>query len=214
VGFAPAQSKEYSTMNQQFKTTLTALVAVGAALASAPAQAAAPAVQSQTIVATRTSAPTCHRTLATYPVLRSGERRAAVRTLQCLLNDDDYGPLTVDGWYGPQTRSAIREVQKTFEGPTPPEHRYRIGRGMWTLLIARTLPNRTLKLGDDGRAVVVLQRALRAGGGSLMVDGDFGPQTRDAVRAFQRNNGLRATGRVNERTRFYLHGGAITSGNL
>ena len=183
------------------------VLALGLVLAGGtPAQAAPPApVQQQ-------QAATCHRTLASYPVLHKGDRRPAVKTLQCLLNDDGYGPLTVDGWYGPQTRAAIRDLESTFEGtPTRP---YRIGGGMWTLMISRTMPDRTLHVGDHGHAVVLLQRALRAGGGTLTVDGDFGPETRAAVEAFQRHNGLRATGRVNDGTRFYLHQGAVTRAPL
>jgi len=186
------------------KAAVGMIVAGSALLTAAPSQAA-PAAASSTSGG-------CHRTLAAYPVLHSGAHRPAVRTLQCLLNDDGYGPLTVDGKYGPQTRGAIRELEKGFEG-TPP-HPYRIGHGMWTLIISRTLPDRTLHLGSQGHAVVTLQRALRAGGGQLAVDGDFGPQTKAAVRAFQRHNHLKATGRVNANTRFMLKMGAVTSGTI
>lgn len=154
----------------------------------------------------------CHRTLSSYPVLHAGDRGRAVRTLQCLLNDDGYGPVTVDGWYGPETKAAILDVESTFEGVPP--HPFRIGGGMWTLLIARTMPDRLLEVGDSGHAVVLLQRALRAGKGLVAVDGDFGPQTRAAVKAFQRHNGVRATGRVNDQTRFFLTMGAVTRGGI
>jgi peptidoglycan hydrolase-like protein with peptidoglycan-binding domain len=198
-------------MHPSPKTLLAALATTVAAslltgLGTAPASAAAAPAS-----AAPAPAP-CQRTLATYPVLHRGDHRPAVRTLQCLLNDDGYGPLTVDGRYGKKTRAAILEVESTFEGvPAKP---FRIGRGMWTLLIARTLPDATLHLGDQGHEVVVLQRALRAGGGTLAVDGDFGPQTRAAVQAFQRHNHLRASGRVNPNTRFMLHQGAITRGRI
>ncbi len=158
------------------------------------------------------AAPSCHRTLAKYPVLHRGDHRPAVKTLQCLLNDDGYGPLTVDGRYGKKTRAAVLDLESTFEGT--PAKPFRIGQGMWTLLIARTLPDELLKVGDQGHAVVLLQRALRAGGGTLAVDGDFGPQTKAAVRAFQRHNSVRATGRVNAKTRFFLNQGAITRGRV
>ncbi|MFN8194227.1 MAG: peptidoglycan-binding protein [Nocardioidaceae bacterium] len=154
----------------------------------------------------------CHRTLASYPVLHAGDRGKAVRTLQCLLNDDGFGPVTVDGIYGEETKAAILDLESGFEGT--PEHPFRIGGGMWTLMIAARMPDRLLEQGDSGHAVVLLQRALRAGRGELAVDGDFGPQTKAAVKAFQRHNGVKATGKVNARTRFWLKMGAVTRGRI
>ena len=52
-----------------------------------------------------------------------------------------------------------------------------------------------------------LQLALRAWGLELAVDGDFGPQTRDAVKTFQAAQNSTATGRVDYATRYMLGGG-------
>ena len=60
--------------------------------------------------------PKCQRTLASYPILRPGDRKAAVRTLQCSLNDVGVGPVVVDGFYGPQTKAAVKEITDGFEG--------------------------------------------------------------------------------------------------
>ncbi len=95
-----------------------------------------------------------------------------------------------------------------------PPQPFRIGGGMWTLLIARTMPNRRLEVGDSGHAVVLLQRALRAGRGQLAVDGDFGPQTQAAVKAFQRHNGIARTGVITAKTRFFLTMGGVTRGRI
>lgn len=192
-------------MNRLLSSIVAAAALTLGLLAGTPAHAAQP-------VQTRTAAATCHRTLASYPVLHAGDRGRAVRTLQCLLNDDGYGPVTVDGWYGPETKAAILDVESSFEGV--PAHPFRIGGGMWTLLIARTMPNHRLAVGDSGHAVVLLQRALRAGKGTLAVDGDFGPQTEAAVKAFQHHNGVARTGVVNARTRFFLKMGAVTRGRI
>lgn len=149
----------------------------------------------------------CHRTLASYPVLEPGDRGRAVRTLQCALNDAGYGPVTVDGWYGPETRRGVRRVENTFEGDPPRPGR--VNNGFWTLLYGRQLPSRVLRIGDRGPAVKVLQRALRAAGGDLVVDGRFGEQTRSVVRAYQRHWNYRPTGRTNQETVFMLAQGGV-----
>ncbi len=60
---------------------------------------------------------------------------------------------------------------------------------------------RTLRRGDRGEDVKVLQRALkRAGYDAGTIDGIFGPRTEAAVRAFQRANGLTVDGIVGPRT--------------
>ena len=53
-----------------------------------------------------------------------------------------------------------------------------------------------LKLGSRGPAVVRVQRAL-----GIRADGDFGPKTKRAVRAFQKRHGLLADGVVGPKTR-------------
>jgi peptidoglycan hydrolase-like protein with peptidoglycan-binding domain len=152
--------------------------------------------------------PVCARTLASYPILRPGDRRAAVRTLQCSLNDVGVGPVVVDGFYGPQTKAAVKEITDTFEGTGP--HGYRINNGFWVLLFGRQLPDRNLAIGAQGPAVKVLQRALRAAGGTLAVDGNFGTQTERVVKAYQREHRVRpANGVVNDDTRFFLGMGGV-----
>ena len=149
----------------------------------------------------------CHRTLASYPILEPGDRGRAVRTLQCALDDAGYGPVEVDGWYGPETRRGVRRVENTFEGAAPEPGR--VNNGFWTLLYGRQLPSRVLRTGDHGRAVKNLQRALRAAGGDLVVDGRFGPQTRRVVRAYQRHFHYRPTGHTNQETVFMLAQGGV-----
>jgi peptidoglycan hydrolase-like protein with peptidoglycan-binding domain len=185
----------------------TVLVAV---LATLLLGLAAPAATAVAPTSQQSSAKTgsCHRTLRTYPVLVPGDRGAAVRTLQCTLNDDGYGPVVVDGWYGAQTRAAVRRVEDGFEGPAP--HPGRVNNGFWVLLFGRQLPDRNLALGQHGQAVRALQRALRASGGHLKVNGKFTKKTRRVVRAYQRSQGVHVTGVVDEDTRFFLkQGGAM-----
>ena len=151
----------------------------------------------------------CQRTLPSYPVLRPGDRKPAVRTLQCSLNDVGVGPVVVDGFYGPQTKAAVKEITDGFEGTGVP-HPYRINNGFWVLLFGRQLPDSNLAVGAHGPTVKVLQRALRAAGADLVVDGNFGTQTEKVVKAYQREMDVHpANGVVNENTRFFLGMGGV-----
>ena len=153
--------------------------------------------------------PACARTLPSYPILRPGDRSAAVRTLQCSLNDVGVGPVVVDGFYGPQTKAAVKKITDNFEGTGAP-HPYRINNGFWVLLFGRQLPDSNLAIGAHGPVVKILQRALRAAGAKIVVDGNFGAQTEKVVKAYQKEHHVRpANGVVNENTRFFLGMGGV-----
>ena len=59
-----------------------------------------------------------------------------------------------------------------------------------------TLCSTTLQEGSTGSCVVSLQQRLNQLGANLVVDGDFGPATKNAVIAFQKKQGLYADGVV------------------
>ena len=164
-----------------------------------------PVVVSLPDVASAETRPDCRRTLPAYPELDPGDRAPAVRTLQCAINDLGLGPVVVDGYYGPETKKALTPVVMGREGQPP--HPYRLSPLFWHQLYGLQLPHHALQEGDRGLDVRNLQRALRAWGLELVVDGDFGPQTTGAVRAYQQQHDLRETGRTDRSTRFYLVGG-------
>jgi peptidoglycan hydrolase-like protein with peptidoglycan-binding domain len=58
----------------------------------------------------------------------------------------------------------------------------------------------TIRFGDSGNTVRVLQRLLTANGYPVRVDGSFGALTEAAVRAFQARRGLIPDGIVGSRT--------------
>src|SRR2546423_10566764 len=62
-----------------------------------------------------------------------------------------------------------------------------------------------LKVGSKGPAIEYLQKTL---GGSIKIDGKFGPGTQKAVQAFQTSKGLKADGIVGPKTWAALGGGA------
>jgi peptidoglycan hydrolase-like protein with peptidoglycan-binding domain len=57
-----------------------------------------------------------------------------------------------------------------------------------------------LRRGSSGPKVRDVQNALRVGGFPLTLDGDFGPATDRALRAFQAKHGLTADGVVGPKT--------------
>lgn len=70
----------------------------------------------------------------------------------------------------------------------------------------------TLKSGDDGASVRLLQSKLKGYGFYTgTVDGSYGQKTADAVSAFQAANGLKADGKAGNTTLQKLFAGAVTS---
>ncbi|WP_076261252.1 peptidoglycan-binding domain-containing protein [Intrasporangium flavum] len=148
----------------------------------------------------------CTRTLDAYPQLDPGATGPAVSALQCFLNDADFGPVAVDGTYGAPTRAAVAKVEATFEGG--PSRPGRVDGGFWVSIISRSLGDGTLKPGSKGADVTTLQRALRAAGAKLAVDGAFGAETKKAVETLQAANRIGVDGIVGEETLFLLKSGA------
>ncbi len=153
----------------------------------------------------------CRRTLPAYPEIEPGTTSRAVRTLQCVLNDSQFGPVTVDGFYGPETKAAIKELTGNFECCI--EKRFLVRTWYWTILFSQSHRLRGLELGDSGIRVKTLQRALRADGATLVIDGDFGTQTRAQVRVFQEKCDIKVTGRVNGQTSFFFSQGGCNGDN-
>jgi peptidoglycan hydrolase-like protein with peptidoglycan-binding domain len=77
----------------------------------------------------------------------------------------------------------------------------------------------TLRRGDTGAAVAVLQRRLNQNGATLAVDHIYGPDTTAAVRAYQRSHGLIADGIAGTRTLaallgLHVYGRSLTEADL
>lgn len=68
-----------------------------------------------------------------------------------------------------------------------------------------TLCSTTLQEGDTGSCVTQLQQRLNALGANLVVDGDFGPATKNAVLAFQGREKISFDGVVGPQTQSYLN---------
>ncbi|WP_344932248.1 peptidoglycan-binding domain-containing protein [Actinoplanes nipponensis] len=113
-------------------------------------------------------------------MVRQGDKEHPVFTLQYLLRARGK-TVTVDGIFGPRTEAAVREWQRqksiAVDGIVGPH--------TWGTLIIE------VRKGDKGDAVRGVQEEFRYRDLSgdpakgLQVDGDFGPKTDAAVRAFQ-----------------------------
>jgi peptidoglycan hydrolase-like protein with peptidoglycan-binding domain len=143
--------------------------------------------------------------------LRLWSRGEAVKALQKAL-----GGLTVDGVFGPLTEGRVKEYQKskglTVNGVVDTK--------VWNALMGKTTTtststttdlskyvDTTLRRGDTGTAVKVLQKAI----GGLTVDGVFGPLTEGRVKEYQKSKGLTVTGVVDAKVWNALMGKTTTS---
>ena len=166
---------------------------------------------------------------STYVTLRVGDSGDPVKALQQALKKAGYYKGTADGKYGETTYEAVlafqkanglnqtgvanNATQKMLFGVTPTASPSPVP--VTNPPSYRTVTNPpvgsnyvTLRMGDSGAPVELLQRALRNGGYFKgTVDGRFGGDTYQAVIRFQANNGLKQTGNANAETQELLFGG-------
>ncbi|MFH1807224.1 MAG: peptidoglycan-binding protein [Pseudomonadota bacterium] len=146
---------------------------------------------------------------ASQPTLRQGAKGAAVKTLQQKLKNAGFNPGAVDGDFGPRTRAAVLAFQRSrgisADGVVGPQ--------TWGKLNGTSGSSGTsgststggsgpvMRQGARGEPVRKLQQRLKdLGFNPGGVDGDFGPNTRAAVVAFQRSRGISADGVVGPQT--------------
>jgi len=183
------------------RTLVSAVVTVVICCLLGPAAVASPPAAS----GTDGQQASCRRTLPAYPQIKPGTTSGAVKALQCVLNDTPFGPVTVDGFYGPETQAAIKKMTDNFECCIARPLLVRTW--YWTILFSRSHRLRGLELGGSGVRVRTLQRALRADGETVVVDGDFGTQTKAQVKVFQGKCDIEKSGRVNDQTSFFFSQG-------
>jgi len=130
--------------------------------------------------------------------LELGDRGAGAAEWQQHLNEQAGQDLVVDGWFGPNTAAATAAYERFFGFPVD-----RVAgandRSLMNYLLR--LEPRHLVEGMRGPDVTDWQRELRQLGLDLVVDGWFGPQTRDRTIDVQRFFGLPVTGGADEQTR-------------
>ena len=136
-----------------------------------------------------------------WPTLGDGDDSSnAVRAAQYLLRADGY-TISVDGVYGAQTRRVVEKFQQKHKLTETSEEFGQIETLTWETLI------KTARRGSKGSHVRAVQSLLRAKKYKVALDGNFGSQTVQAVKAFQKSRGLTVNGVVGGDTWCELVGG-------
>src|SRR5256714_3671210 len=124
-------------------------------------------------------------TISPWPVIQNGYQGHPVKTLQFLLRTRGQH-VGVDGVFGPATAAAVKAFQTSKGLPTAGI----LNQQAWMALIIQ------VRRGSTGDAVRGVQEEFQfrnlSGDPSkgVQIDGDFGPQTDAAVRAFQHDLSL------------------------
>jgi len=161
-------------------------------------------------------------------ILKLGSVGDDVKVLQSLLNflpASISGPdLVVDGDFGSKTQAAVKMFQAYFglsaDGIVGQNTFLYLGQPTGSFAVGPVFGSRTLKKGNTGRDVWILQNRLgstakkyaTALGGPA--DSIFGSKTEAAVKLFQTDRGLTADGIVGDKTFYQLYLNTFMGGRL
>lgn len=115
-----------------------------------------------------------------------------VEKLQRLLNENGYNPGLIDGKMGYRTRATVKVFQKNHSL----EATGCVGKKTWEEL-NKLSEEKSFKDINIRQVQSVLSRA---GFDPGSIDGKIGPKTKDAIKAFQKSEGLAEDGKVGPRT--------------
>jgi peptidoglycan hydrolase-like protein with peptidoglycan-binding domain len=150
--------------------------------------------------------------------LSQGATGGCVTELQNLLNDRG-AHLVLDAQFGPATLAAVKSFQSsnglTVDGVVGPNTKNSLYNGASPVgavdLRSPSCPS-LMQQGEIDGCVKTLQALLNGKGQSIAVDGDFGPNTLSAVKAFQSGAGLSVDGVVGPNTKNALYSNISGSG--
>lgn len=164
---------------------------------AAPAVAARPEPISTATSPTTAPAPAASAAGGLLPVpLTIGTTGEVVRTVQRAVRQTGI-TVTVDGAFGPRTQAAVRRFQTARGlGATGIVDVATVSALGLTDAARSNLLMLPTKVGAHGTAVRAVQQALVARGVPVVIDGQFGRQTRAGVYQFQQARGVGASGEV------------------
>ncbi|WP_455242405.1 peptidoglycan-binding protein [Petrachloros mirabilis] len=147
---------------------------------------------------------TANVTKSPYIPVRMGgseQRGPRVVQIQRLLQRHGFR-LHADGWFGPETVSAVKRFQRSHglraDGIVGPATSVALHRSPRPVRTVRSVSHQQPRGTRD--EVTAIQRALRRAGHRVAVDGYFGQETEVAVARFQRAHGLYPDGVVGPKT--------------
>jgi peptidoglycan hydrolase-like protein with peptidoglycan-binding domain len=154
----------------------------------------------------------------TSSILGKGDEGESVRILQERLRVAGYYYGNATGIFGPITEESVKRFQTAYNlesdglvGPATIRRLPPIGVGYGEDGAPRRRANDKLQLGDRGEAVRLVQEQLiKAGYLEGQPNGYYGPFTADAVRRFQAENYLAASGIAGPTTRAKLYSSVNT----
>jgi len=145
------------------------------------------------------------RTEPELPAAQPAQPDALVQAVQAALRDAGLYGGAVDGIAGPQTSAAILAFEERAGrnpvGAATPDLLDAILAAAAPLSAATPDPARPQDIAAvaaDPRVAQVQQALSRAAYGQIVADGVMGPQTEDAIRRFQADHGLPATGEISD----------------
>ena len=141
----------------------------------------------------------------TYKTLRPGDSSLDVRNLQYTLYELGYYDGRVDGVYGDTTRDAVRAFQirndlSPVDGIAGSRTLTRLFSDKAIAAQAAVTKYETLRKGDRGNSVVEMQDSLQQLGYLSEATGFYDDATVEAVKNFQRRNGLTVDGAAGQET--------------
>ncbi len=146
-----------------------------------------------------------------YSALRTGDEGSAVRNLQYTLYELGYYDGSIDGSYGQTTSDAVRAFQiqnhlKPVDGVAGSNTLARLYSADAVPASAADVSYDTVRPGDRGDIVVEIQECLVQMEYLEKITGVYDEATVEAVKAFQRANGLNADGVAGQKTLIILFG--------
>ena len=157
-------------------------------------------------------------------VLQYGDNNKYVTQLQQALHDQGYLTANPTGYYGTSTQAAVKAFQKakglTVDGIAGTATRKALLGSSYTSLSGTTTTTTTISTddgsispGDKGAIVATIQTRLKALGYYTYskISEFYGPITEEAVRAFQKANGLTVDGEIGPKTLSKLNSSSAIS---